>query len=150
MEIEQNFQYLIKHLLDPEFDWSNFDEETLSGIGIEVVNNKKNSQQLIGRLAIAQEKLPKRSSMKAFAKAIQVSFSSLRAYKSVEERLVGLDIPEDINWGGRAIIARQSNPKEFLEHVKKEGLSSAMIVKLFSENRDIEEVVCPKCGNVIK
>lgn len=152
MEIEQNFQYLIKHLLDPEFDWSNFDEATLSGIGIEVIHTKTNSQKLIGMLAIAQSKLPKRSSMRSFASALEISFSSLRSYKSVEKRLWGVDLPDDLTWGARAVISRQKNIEEVAKHIRDDGLSSSMIVKLYSGVKEDEHKVieCPNCHKEIE
>jgi len=148
IEPEQSFQYL----LDPRFDMSAFDEETLAGIGLAVVQTKTNSQQLIGKLAIAQEKLTKRGSMKAFASALQISFSSLRAYKCVEERLEGLEVPADYTWGARAVLAAQDNPKKVLAEAIVHGLSSAEFVRTFSKTKEekYETVTCPNCHKIIE
>ena len=136
-------------LLDPKFDWSNFDLETLIGLGTEVATNKKIAYSVLGKMAIALEKLPKRISIKEYAKDIGVSPASLRVYKHVEEQFIDLDVPADLSWGSKRVLASQDNTKEALKEAVEHGLSNPEIIKTFgSKNR--RHVICPKCSQEIE
>ncbi len=140
---------VFKQLLQPNFDWSNFDLETLTDLGAEVATNKKIAYSVLGQLAIALEKLPKRTSIKEYAKDIGVSPASLRVYKHVEEQFVGLELPEDLSWGAKRVLASQENTKEALKEAVGHGLSSPEIVKTFG-TKNIRHIICPKCEQEIE
>lgn len=126
-------------------------EEMLIGVGQDIVRYSKKASILLGELAIAQENLKSHSHLKEFAKEIGVSYKSLSSYKSIEKRLDGLDVPEDINYSARRLIAEAENPKETIEHIVKEGLSSAEIIFLYgNKETKHKEVECPKCHEKIQ
>ncbi len=140
---------VFKQLLDPKFDWSNFDLETIVGLGQEVAANKKIAYSVLGKLAIALEHLPKRTSIKEYAKDIGVAPASLRVYKHVEEQFIGLELPEDISWGAKRVLASQENTKEALKEALEHGLSNPEIVKTFG-TKNVRHVICPKCEQEIE
>ena len=140
---------VFKQLLEPNFNWSNFDLETLIGLGTEVATNKKIAYSVLGKMAIALEKLPKKISIKEYAKDIGVSPASLRVYKHVEEQFIGLDVPDDLSWGSKRVLASQDNTKASLKEAVEHGLSNPEIIKAFgSKNR--RHVICPKCAQEIE
>lgn len=140
---------VFKQLLEPNFNWSNFDLETLIGLGMEIVNNKKIAHRVIGKLAIAESNLKKRITLKEFAKEVGEAPGSVRAYKHVEEKFIGIELPEDLSWGAERVLSEQDNPKEALKEALDHGLSNPEIIKAFgSKNR--RHVICPKCSQEIE
>ena len=129
-----------------EGDLKGIDEEMLITIGLEVADHQKNASIFLGKIALIQERLPKHSSLREFAKEIGKGEKTMSSYKSVEKRLVGLEIPDDISYTARRLIAQQENPKDILDHVNKEGLSSAEIIKMFGEGKKEKVVNCPRCN----
>lgn len=143
-EDNKNLEYLLK----PEFDWKALEFESLVGIGQEAVSSRKILQRLLGRLAIALE--DHHVEQKEFAKEIGVSANTLRSYKKVEKTFDGLDIPADINYGALWVIAQQENPREIMQHVLEDGLSSAEIIKAYKQKiPKKKEIVCPHCNSHI-
>jgi hypothetical protein len=137
---------VFKQLLDPKFDWSNFDLETLEGLGQEIANNKKISQRVLGKLAIQLGQLPTRTSLKDFSKDIGVSYATLRVYKHIEEVFAGEYIPQDISFTSLLIISRQDDPKKTLREVLDHGLSNPEIIKSLGSYKHKKLLVCPKCN----
>lgn len=141
---------VFKALLDPQFDWSNFDLETLIGLGMEIVDNKKIAHRVIGKLAIAQSKLKNKMLLKDFAKEVGENPSSVRRYKSIEEQFEGILLPPDLSWGAERALAEQNNPKEVLKEVIEHGFSNPEIIKTFARKNNKRQIICPKCEQEIE
>ena len=142
---------VFKQLLDSNFDWSNFDLETLISLGVEIVDNKKISHRVIGKLAIAESKLSKdRISLKDFAKEVGEYPASVRFYNHIEEKFEGVQLPLDLSWGAQRVLAEQNNPKEVLREVVEHGLSNPEIMKAFGKKNNKRHIICPKCEQEIE
>ena len=143
---------LFEALLDPKFDWKKIDDyEILTGLGESASSVKKNSNRILGKLAIILEKSDKSRMLKDFAKDIGVAPNSLRVYKSVEKAFDGVEIPADLSWTVLLVLSGQEDPQKELQHILDEGLSNPEAIRLYSKTRKAkgEEQKCPKCGNVL-
>src|SRR3990167_9367486 len=124
-------------------------EEMLIGIGQTIVKYSDKASILLGELAIQQQGLKVHSHLKDFSKEIGKGYKTISSYMSIEKRLEGLDLPEDINYSARRTIAQTADPKDTLKHVLDDGLSSAMIITLFGNKEPKEPNKCPKCGTEV-
>ena len=140
----------LKYLLDQKFDWGSFDYNILEALGLEVTENKTLSSQLLGKLAIALERLPVKTTLKEYAKAIQVAEGTLRACKSVEQRLEGLDIPDDWTFKAREVLAKQEDPQKVLKEAVEHGLSSPEFIRTFIKPKEPKIIICPHCKHELE
>ena len=142
---------LFEKLLDPKFNWKEIDDYTiLTGLGESASSVKKNSNRILGKLAIILEKSDKTVMLKDFAKDINVPPNSLRVYKSVEKAFEGFAVPADISWTVLLVMIGQEEPKKSLQEALDHGLSNPEIIKTYGKVRHKEKIVCPKCGETIK
>ena len=140
-----NFDYLIR----PDFNWSNFDQNMLEAVAEDIVSKKRSSHILLGKIALAHEKLKDRTTLKEFAKNVGISYKGLTAYKSVVEKFDGVEIAPDVSWGALLALVKQEKPKEALGHAMDEGLSSAEIIRLYRDT-EIKEKRCPNCNALLQ
>jgi hypothetical protein len=141
----------LEKIMDIHTDWSGFDEESLITIGAEIVQHKKKAHRVLGRLAVIHEKLKKHSTLRHFSQEIGIGENTLKVYKSVEKRLDGLEVPEDLSWGALLRISYSDDPKKVLAHIVDEGLTSAMVIRLLSDKQETHKIIeCPNCHKEIE
>ncbi len=151
--IVDNESQMFEKLLNPKFNWKEIDDyNILTGLGESASSVKKNSNRILGKLAIILEKSDKSRLLKDFAKDINVSPNSLRVYKSVEKAFTGMQIPADISWTVLLVMLNQEDPQKSLQEAIDHGLSNPEIIRSYGKSRNLnkEKMVCPKCGNVIR
>ena len=131
--------------------WSNFDQGTLASLGMEITGSKQIAHRVLGKLAIAQENLKKKTSFKEFAKEIGISGGTLSAYKSVEEKFKGIEVPEDWSWTAMLLLSKQENYKAAISGAIEHGLSSAEVIRAFRDKPTKKKTIeCPKCHNKLE
>ena len=142
---------VFKELLKPDFKWDNFDQATLEGLGQEISENKQIAHRVLGKLAIAQSNLKKKTSLKEFAKEIGIGEGTLSAYKSVEEKFKNVEVPSDWNWTAMLLLSKQENHAAAISEALEHGLSSTEIIRAFRNEPTKKRMVeCPKCHNKLE
>lgn len=142
----------IESLLDPNSDLSEITEEMLVSLLEPVVKYQKDAGVIIGKALLVQEKLKDHSSVADFSRKLERGEKSFSSYKSVEKRLQGLTLPEDISYSARRLIAQQANPKETIKMIISHGLSSSDICRVLGgkeEKKEERKIECPRCHSII-
>jgi hypothetical protein len=70
--------------------------------------------------------------------------STLRNYRWCYDRTHKLNLPDDISYRVRQLIAASDNPLAWAERIIEEGLSSLQVARLFAVAKP--KKLCPHCG----
>lgn len=73
-----------------------------------------------------------------------MSFFTLKKYALIYENLKDLDIPDDIPFSVRRLLAESKDPKHYLHLLLEEGLSAKELAKKIKGEEGFS--VCPTCG----
>lgn len=145
-------------LIDPEFNADGLSWEAKVGMAATLIENKEVYQKALGKLAAS---IPRGTTKKGdgklgeFAMAIEnltgrkTSPNSLRVYRRVYERLVGVieKIPADWPYRAWRVLADSESPLAYLEQAIKEGWSGSELVFEVHEREGKHKVrKCPACG----
>jgi len=132
-------------ILNKDFPIEKYDLEALSDFAVEIgaIGDKK--QQILGKLIVQAHKKHGYGMIKHFAYVLDIPVATVESYFQVTRTLEGLDVPEDINWSFRKLIAHTDDPKETLRMVVDEGLSRVDLLNKLGRITHGKEMVCPHC-----
>ena len=97
-------------------DWEKY-IETIAGL----VNSREKYQRLLGQIALEVRRTINTYALKDLAEdvkerhGIKISWKTLYKYSWVENKLIGIDLPEDISYRTRELIARSKDPKKYAD-----------------------------------
>ena len=140
----------IERLLDPAANLEGVTQDMLVSVLEPAIRYRKEVGIVLGKAALVQEKLKDHTTLREFAKDLGMTEKTLSSYKSILKRLDGLQIPEDFSFSIWRMISEQPNPKEILDHILKEGLSSSEVWHLLHKDKgEHKTVTCPRCNEKI-
>lgn len=116
-----------------------------------LVSNRETYQLQIGKMAYDYRKMfGGVNSLKELAEDLKerhglvISYKTLHNYAWVEEKLGGLEIPEDVPYRVRQMIAGTDNPKFWVDKIMA-GATTKEIVFNIRGNLPPVLIECPKC-----
>ena len=141
----------LENLLDPSTDLTGITQDMLVSVLEPAIRYRKEVGIVLGKAALVQERLKDHTTLREFAKDLGMTEKTLSSYKSILKRLEGLQIPEDFSFSIWRMISEQPNPKEILDHILKEGLSSSEVWHLLHKSKEHHKTLtCPKCHQEIE
>lgn len=122
----------------------------------DLVEKREKYQRLLGKIASEATQKYGPESLKQIAHLVQettgrkLSLSTLRNYRWTYERVNDLKLPEDLSYYVLQKIASSENPKGWARRIKKEGLSSNEVARLFRGEKEKKTVICYHCQREIE
>ena len=128
-------------------NWDKYIDEVAS-----LIEHREGYQKSLGKIALEIRKLFGMQSLKTLSEDIKerhgltISPSTLHNYSWVEEKLGGYDIPEDIPYRLRQLLASNEDREKWIKKIM-EGASSKEIYDAIKGPRPPMIVDCPACGH---
>lgn len=131
-------------------NWDNYVETIAS-----LISNRENYQKLLGKVALEVRRDVNTEALKDLSKDIEerhglsISWNTLYNYSWVEEKVGHLDIPDDLPFRARQLLAGTKNPEEWLDKVK-EGMSVKELFIAIKGKPQRRSVECPSCHRIFE
>lgn len=144
---------LARHLLTPSFCViiALMEKDEIIEKIAALVDNRERYQRVLGQLALEYRKrfggiesLKELSREIAERHGLKVAPATLHNYSWVEDRLKDFDVPEDVPFRVRQVIAGSSNPQEWIDKLK-EGATTNEIVVGIKGTKPRPLIECPNC-----
>lgn len=117
-----------------------------------LITSREHYQRMLGQIALEYrqthggtiECLKELASEVKERHGLSISWNTLHNYSWVEDRLKDLEIPEDISFRIRQVIAGTDNPSEWVKKIN-EGATTREIYEGIKGKQPRPLVECPKC-----
>lgn len=131
-------------------EWDKFIESIAT-----LISNREHYQRSLGQLALEVRKTHGIDALKSLVNDIKerhglsVSWKTLYNYSWVEDRLHDFNLPEDIPFRLRQVIAGTPNPKEWIDKVNQ-GATSKEIYEAIKGKAPRPVIECPQCRHIFE
>jgi hypothetical protein len=125
--------------------------ETIAGL----ISNREHYQRTLGQVALEIRKAQGMDALKGLVEDLKerhgltISWRTLHNYSWVEDRLADFELPEDIPYRLRQLIAGTPNPKEWVDKVNA-GATTAEIFIAVRGNKPRPLIECPACHHAFE
>lgn len=145
----------LQQLLDPKFDASTLEWDTLVSTVATCVESREFYQKILGKVASSvgskygEKRIFQLSSSIEEMTGRKISPDTLRNYRWVWEKVGHLSIPDDVPYTAYKTLASTDHPEEWLQKMLDNGWSAAQLlreIKIAKGESPKKPHVCPNCG----